>query len=307
MVKIRVFSIVLLALTSIASPLRSEEARAVEATSFGGAPLYRYEVPVERRAEVYERIAALEAKADKSEDDYETLGYLYIEVGRFQAAIDLYTRGLEAYPASFRLLRHRGHRYLNTRQLAPAIADLERAVELIGDAHGDVVQYRLGGDAFGTYEHWVWYHIGLYHYLQGDHDAAAAAFARCIGTARIDQHLVGAIDWTYNSLIKAGRADEARAVLAQAPDRADIPSSYTYWERVRVYRGELDPETLLDPDKPGAQWDGREITTGYGVATWYASNGQTGRAQRIFDAILQARAWSSWAYVVTDREQSAAQ
>ena len=297
-------AVVVLALAGGTSPVQALADQAVEATSFGGDALYRYNVPVERRADVYERIAALESRAHKSEDDYETLGYLYIEVGRFRGAIDLYSRGLEAYPDSFRLLRHRGHRYLNTRQLEPAIADLERALTLIGDAHGNEVQHRLDGSSFGTYEHWVWYHIGLYHYLQSDYDEAARAFERCIGTARSDAHRIGAVDWTYNSLLKALRADEASEILAQAPAQANVPANYTYWERVRVYRGELDPSGLLDLDKPGAHWTGREITTGYGVATWYANTGRAELAQRIFDAILEAPTWNAWAWVVTDREQS---
>ena len=143
-------AVVVVVLAGGTSPLQALADQAVEATSFGGDALYRYDVPVERRADVYERIAALESRAHKSEDDYETLGYLYIEVGRFRGAIDLYSRGLEAYPESFRLLRHRGHRYLNTRQLEPAIADLERALTLIGDAHGNEVQHRLDGSSFGT-------------------------------------------------------------------------------------------------------------------------------------------------------------
>ncbi|MEM1434908.1 MAG: tetratricopeptide repeat protein [Pseudomonadota bacterium] len=278
--------------------------RPLEATSFGGQPLYRYDIPVEKRAEVYERIAALEAKADKSEQDYITLGYLYIEVGQFQGAIDLYTRGLEAVPTSFKLLRHRGHRYLNVRQLDQAIADLERALELLGDDNKDVVQYRLSGEPFGTYEHWIWYHVALYHYLNGDYAAAAAGYERCVETATANAMLIGAVDWLWNSYQKNGEPEKAKAALARVPADIDIRPGYAYFRRVQLYQGLADPTELIDLSKPGLDWNGLDITLGYGVANWYALQGDSATAQKIFDKILKGGVWNAWAYVATDREQA---
>lgn len=280
------------------------EAPAPEAYSFSGAPLPRPEVPVEVRARTYERIAELEAKAGKSEEDYLTLGYLYVEVGRFRGAIDAYGRGLAAYPDSFRLLRHRGHRYLNTRQLDAARADLERARALLeGEDDAAVPEYRLSGAAFGTYEHWIWYHLGLHRYLTGDPDGAAEAFRRCVSTATQDSFRVGATDWLWNSLQKAGRPEEAAAALAALPRELDVPEGYPYLQRVRVYRGELDPMTLLDLDEPGT-WTGRDVTLGYGIAHWLRLQGETALAERIHERILAADAWNLWAHVATDREQA---
>ncbi|MEE4383085.1 MAG: hypothetical protein V2J02_13880 [Pseudomonadales bacterium] len=278
---------------------------APEAYSFSGVPLPRPEVAVEVRAETYERIAELEAKAAKTEEDFLTLGYLYVEVGRFQGAIDAYGRGLEAHPDSFRLLRHRGHRYLNTRQLERARADLERARVLL-EAEDDpaVPEYRLSGTAFGTYEHWIWYHLGLYRYLTGDPGGAAEAFRRCVDTATQDSFRVGATDWLWNSLQKAGRPEEAAAALAALPDELDVPDGYPYLQRIRVYRGELDPMTLLDLDEPGSEWTGRDVTLGYGIAHWLRLQGDAARAERIHAHILASDAWNLWAYVATEREQA---
>lgn len=277
--------------------------RVVEATSFAGKPLYRYEIPVDKRADVYEQIATLEAASPKSEDAYIRLGYLYIEVGRFQDAIDVYTRGLSEYPDSFKLLRHRGHRYINVRELDKAIVDLERAVELIGDEHRDVIQYRLNGAAFGTYEHWVWYHIALYHYLNGSYERAAAGYERCVKTAMADTMLVGAVDWLWNAYRKAGNEKAAAAALSYVPDDVDVPPQYAYYRRVMLYKGQGDPKELVDVDKDS--WNGLDITLGYGVANWYLTQGDEATAQKIFDKILEAGVWNAWAYVATDREQAA--
>jgi tetratricopeptide (TPR) repeat protein len=304
-VKRRLRSIVLL-LASLSGVVAGAEEPVPEAYSFSGAPLPRPEVPVEVRAETYERIAELEAQAAKTEEDFLALGYLYIEVGRFQGAIDAYGRGLAAYPDSFRLRRHRGHRYLNTRQLDAALADLERARVLL-EAESDpaVPEYRLSGAAFGTYEHWIWYHLGLHRYLTGDPDGAAEAFRRCVGTATQDSFRVGATDWLWNSLQKAGRPEEAAAALAALPDELDVPDGYPYLQRIRVYRGELDPTALLDLDKPGSEWTGRDVTLGYGIAHWLRLQGEAAVAEQIHEHILASDAWNLWAYVATEREQAA--
>ena len=282
----------------------AENQRHQEATSFGGKPLYRFDIPEERLAETEGKIAELEAKTDKSEDDYVTLGYLYVNAGKFGGAIDLYTRGLERYPESFKLLRHRGHRYINTRQLDKAIVDLEKAVVLLGDDNGDVYQYRLTGERFGTYEHWIWYHIALFHYLNEDYAKAAEAYERCVTTATNNDTLIGAVDWLYNAYMRNGEPAKAEEALKRVPDDIEARSTYSYYQRVMLYKGLSKPEDLLDLAKPGAEWDGREITTGYGVANWYGQQGDEKTAQLIYDNILQTPFWSAWAYVVTDREQS---
>lgn len=280
-----------------------------EATSFGGQPLYRYDVPAEKRAEVYERIAGLEASDAKTEDDYLTLGYLYAEVGSFQAAIDLYSRGLAQFPESFRLLRHRGHRYLNVRELEKAIADLEMALPLVEQhqrQHGVAYQYNLAGEQFGTYEHWIWYHIGLYHYLNGNYAQAAAGYQRCVETATSDIRLIGATDWLWNAYQKAKEPAKAAAALEVVSAAIETAPQHAYVQRVRVYKGLTDPQSLLDLDKPGDQWSGRDITLGYGIANWHELKGDERTAQLIYKKILEAAPWSSWAYVVTDKEQAVA-
>ena len=104
--------------------------------------------------------------------------------------------------------------------------------------------------------------------------------------------------------MKNGEPEKAREALNAVPDDIEVNPNYSYYQRVMLYKGLRNPEDLLDLDKPGAEWDGREITTGYGVANWYKAQGDEDTAQLIFDNILMTPYWSSWAYVATDREQS---
>lgn len=280
----------------------SRDARPIEGTSFAGTPLVRNPVDATRLAELDALIEPLEAKDSLTEDEYIELGRLYIGANRFRDAIELYSRGLEEHPESFKLRRHRGHRYINVRELDKAIVDLEEAVELIGSEHGDALEYNASGEPTATYEHWTWYHIGLYHYLNEEWAEAAEAYRKCVDTATSNPTRVGATDWLYNAYRKGGMHDEAAAAIAAIPADLDTNREHPYFKRVMVYKGELEPGDVIDADKPASEWNGFDITAGYGIANWYAFNGDTATGERIHRKILETPFWNAWAYVVTDRE-----
>ncbi len=290
---------------AIAQPESLAEAsdpRPVEGMSFAGTPLFRNGVSADRRAELETQIEQLEAKASLTEADYIALGGMYIAANRFRDSIDLYTRGLQAHPNSFKLRRHRGHRYINLRELDRAIVDLREAVELMGTDNSDVLEYNAAGEATATYEHWVWYHIGLYHYLNEEWDEAAAAYQKCFDTSITNPNRVGATDWLYNALRKGGRHDDAESAIAAIPADMDTNREHPYFKRVMVYKGELAPEDVIDVNKAIEDWNGFDITAGYGIANWYAFNGDATTSEKIHRSILETPFWNAWAYVVTDKE-----
>ena len=274
----------------------------IEGMSFAGTPLYRNPVDPQRLEPMAARQQALESSDPLLEDEYIELGRLYIAANRFRDAINLYSRGIEAYPESFRLRRHRGHRYLNVRELDNAIADLEEAVRLIGDEHKEVLEYDGEGNATGTYEHWVWYHIGLYHYLHRNWEQAAAAYRICVDTATRNQGLVGSSDWLYTTLRNNGQDQAAQAVIDAIAADIDTNREHPYFKRVMVYKGESSPEQVMDIAKPALEWTGFDVTAGYGIANWYRWQGESDTADMILDKIIATPFWNSWAYVVTDRE-----
>ena len=49
-------------------------------------------------------------------------------LGYYKEAIKLFSIGIENYPNDARFYRHRGHRYISTRQYDNAISDFEKAV-----------------------------------------------------------------------------------------------------------------------------------------------------------------------------------
>ena len=279
-----------------------DEAKTPEGRSFAGEPLFSNPVPAERLAELETLAAPFEAKNALSEQDFIELGRLYVAGNRFRDAINLYTKGLKEHPDSFRLRRHRGHRYINLRELDNAIRDLDEALELIGDEHKDALEYNGAGEPTATYEHWTYYHMGLYHYLNADWNAAAAAYQKCVETATTNQAKVGASDWLYNALQKGGLPERAEAVIAVIPEDLDTNREHPYFKRVMVYKGEWDASELIDVEKPADQWTATDITVGYGIANWLKFNGDEEAGEAIHRKILETPFWNSWAYVVTDKE-----
>ena len=67
---------------------------------------------------------------DPSEENYVWYGRRLAYLSRFQQAIDVFTEGLEKYPNSAKLYRHRGHRYISMRLFDRAIYDLTKANQL---------------------------------------------------------------------------------------------------------------------------------------------------------------------------------
>ena len=148
-----------------------------EAYSFTGKPLFTKPAEPKALKKSDSLIAIYNAKGDMSEDDYVEIGKQLSATARFKMAIQNYTEGLAKFPNSYKLLRNRGHRYLNVRQLDNAIIDLMKAGELIGDAP-DVMEYGVDGKPTATVRHQIWYHIGVYNYLTRDYKKSAEAFEK---------------------------------------------------------------------------------------------------------------------------------
>lgn len=235
------------------------------------------------------------------------LGFRY----RMDEAVAVFSEGLERFPGAFELLRQRGHRYLSTRRFAEGLADLARAAELIEgmpewiepDGPGNELPVPATSIQFNT-----WYHLALAHYLLREWEAAEAAYRRCLEWVRPDDNdgLTACCDWLYMTLRRRGDRIAADQVLAAIPD--GLPDDAfvegpSYYRRLRMYRGELRPEDLLNPDM------GRQVihdletlyaTQGYGVGNWHLYNDETERAQEVFARILQGRSRFAFGYIAAE-------
>ena len=273
-----------------------------EAVSFSGQPLFA--PPVEPSVlQVSDSIInEIKHKGDLNEDDYIAIGQQLVGTSRYKDAIANYTDGLNQFPESFKLLRHRGHRYISIRQLDNAFKDLTRAEELIRDLP-DVPEYDPSGNTTGTYQHWIWYHIGLYYFLNQAYIQAAPAYEKCLAASRSNKNIVGASDWLYNTYMRLGDKEKAQKLLDPITPDLDTDLEHPYFRRVMLYKGEITPEELVDVNQDPANTSVSDVTKMYGLANWYAYHGEKEKAMSLYQKIVKSeKGWPGFAYAAAEKE-----
>lgn len=278
------------------------EPTSAEAISFSGKPLFAAKPDSIALRKADSIITTIKGKSDLNEDDYIQIGQQLVASNRFMASVDAYSEGLQKFPNSFKLLRHRGHRYISIRQLDNAIADLNRAEELIRD-QPDVPEYDATGHETGTYQHWIWYHIGLYYFFNQAYIQAAPAFEKCLAASRNNKNIVGASDWLYNTYMRLGEKEKAMKLLEPITPDFDTDREHPYFRRVMLYKGEITPEELVDVNQDPAKTSVGDVTKMYGLANWYAYQGEKEKAMNLYQKIVQSESgWPGFAYAAAEKE-----
>ncbi len=282
----------------------------VEATSLTGQPLYRPEPQGAAREK-------MEAQLDTARRAYQHtpanvdsiiwLGRRTAYLGRFNEAIDIYTKGIAEHPDDARLYRHRGHRYLSTRQLPKAIADFERAYAMT-KGKADVVepdgQPNARNIPTSTLNGNIRYHLALAYYLSGQFEKALPIYREDIAASKGNPDmLVATSHWLYMALRRLNRSDDAAAVLTPITASMDVIENGAYHRLLLMYKGELPESAVLR--NFGSDGDLQDITTAYGVANWHLYNGRKARADEIFTQILGAQSqWASFGYLSAEAERA---
>lgn len=283
-------------------PVDHQKTRFPEATSFTGKPLFASPVDSLAMMKSDSTIEAIKSKGDLSEDDFIAIGLELVSTSRYKDAIANYSEGLTQYPESFKLLRHRGHRYITIRQLDNAIADLNRAEELIRD-QPDVPEYDATGHVTGTYQHWIWYHIGLYYFLNQAYIQAAPAYEKCREASRNEKNIVGSSDWLYNTYMRLGDSVRAMKVLEPITPDYNTDREHPYFRRVMLYKGVITPEELVDVNQDPVKTSVQDVTKMYGLANWYAYHGKKEKALELYKKIVKSESgWPGFAYAAAEKE-----
>jgi tetratricopeptide (TPR) repeat protein len=225
------------------------------------------------------------------------LGYL----GRYRDAIDAFSRGIAAHPTDARMYRHRGHRFITTRQFDRAIADLSKAATLVAGRPDEVEpdgQPNARNIPTSTLQSNIHYHLGLAYYLVGNFEQARASYVRCLDVARNDDMQVATRYWLYMTLRRMGRNEEATAALASIATTMNIIENASYHSLLLVARGELDGDALLAKAEPGLD----RVTIGYGVGNWHLYNGRRDRAMAVFRDVVAANNWAPFGAIAAEAE-----
>ncbi len=305
------FPVFLLAVFSCAPKQEQQDTNtdptSAEAVSFSGQPLFAPKADSVTRHKADSVITAIKDKGGLSEEDYIRMGQQLVASNRFKAAVDVYSEGLQKFPNSFKLLRHRGHRYISIRQLDKAIIDLNRAEELIRD-QPDVPEYDASGNITGTYQHWIWYHIGLCYFFNQAYIQAAPAFEKCLEASRNNKNIVGTSDWLYNMYMRLGEKEKAMKLLDPITPDFDTDREHPYFKRVMLYKGVITPEELVDVNQDPAKMSVSDVTKMYGLANWYAYQGDKEKAMNLYQKIVQSEnGWPGFAYAAAEKELAIAE
>jgi tetratricopeptide (TPR) repeat protein len=287
------------------SPAPPDTAGETEAVSLFGEPLAAPTLPAAVLADREAKLAAARAEAAAHPDDVDAwiwLGRRTAYLGRYREAIDIYTRALAAHPDEPRLLRHRGHRYISVRRFDLAVADLERAAQLVAGKPDEVEPDGLPNARnipVSSLQTNIWYHLGLAHYLLGDLEKAREAFAQCLSLSTNADMRVSTTHWLYMTLRRLGRVGEAEALLEPIRPDMDVIENRAYHLLTLMYKGDIPPEAI--PGLSNGDADGP--TLGYGLGDWYLYNGRREDAVKAFREILTWKdQWSAFGYIAAEAD-----
>jgi len=284
--------------------------RVVEATSLAGEPLSRPTPSGATLTRMEQQLAEARRAWNRAPSDADSiiwLGRRTAYLGRFNEAITIYTDGIRQHPNDARLYRHRGHRFLSTRQLDRAIADFEHAYKLTKDRPDEVEpdgQPNARNIPTSTLKGNIRYHLGLAYYLSGRFDKALPLYQEDVAaSAKNPDMLVATSHWLYMTLRRLGRTGEASKVLAPIRADMDIIENGAYHRLLLLYKGERTPADLLKNFT--AEGSLEDVTTAYGVGNWHLYSGRPDEAAAIFRRITSARAqWASFGYLSAEAELS---
>lgn len=250
-------------------------------------------------------LAAARARYDRDPNDADAiiwLGRRLAYLGYYRDAIDVLTEGIRKHPYDARMYRHRGHRFITTRQMSRAVSDLETAAELMRDRPDEVEpdgQPNRHGIPTSTLKSNIWYHLALAHYLRHDFPSAEAVWRRAVDAADSDDMLVASSDWLYMTLRRLGQEAEARAVLDRITPDMRILENDAYHRRLLMYKGLIPPDSVM----PANTQDAVQLATyGYGIANWHLYRGDRYTAEVLFRRILDGSNWAAFGYIAAEAE-----
>lgn len=274
-----------------------------EATSFLGKPLLRPALSADASERLNADLSAAIADFEKSptEDNAVWVGRRPAYLGRYRDSIDWYTKQLERFTGSAKLLRHRGHRYITTRQIDKAIADFERAASLIkgtqDETEPDGAPNAKNIPLTSLHSN-VWYHLALARFLNGDYDQALVACDEGMRLSNNPDRLVSQTYWRYLILRRLGRTDEANDALKVIHKDLELIENHAYLRLLLVYRGDLSLESALDE----SSGDIENPTVAFGLGAFLLANGEKTKAKELFTRATSSGSWAAFGFIAAEAE-----
>lgn len=266
-----------------------------------------YYAPTEANAKLDSNLAVAQKNfdADPSEENYIWLGRRLAYKVNYNRAIEVFSQGIEEYPNSYKLYRHRGHRYLSQRKFDAAIADFIKAAELMPalplEIEPDGMPNKIN-KPLSTTQFNVWYHLGLGYYLKGDFENAEQAYLKCMDVSDNDDLIAATADWLYMTYRRQGKTEAATKLLERITDTMTIIENDSYFKRLNMYKGILPVDSVLNVSSTASDADLALATQGYGVGNWYLYNGDTAQATSVFERVIGGKHFSAFGFIAAEAD-----
>ncbi len=264
-------------------------------------------VSAEAKRDMEKDLAEARSNFEASPDNPDSIiwyGRRLAYLGRFREAIDVYSMGIEKFPRDARFYRHRGHRYITLRKFELAIADFEKAAQLIKGRPDEIEpdgQPNARNIPTSTLQFNIWYHLGLAYYLTGNNEKALKSYRECLKVSKNPDSLAATTHWLYMTLRRLNRNSEAEKVLRPIHAKMDIIENDGYHRLLLMYKGQIPAEALhAEALKQGPSPGSHSIL--YGIGNWYLYNGRKLDALEVFRQITASEQWASFGYIAAEAE-----
>lgn len=225
------------------------------ATSLIGTPLTVPKFSARTQKILDEDIAIAEAAlriAPDREDSHIWYGRRLDYAGRVCDAVDAFSAGIAQFPNSYKLYRFRARDLTRARRFKEALADYEKALELMGDTPDSFEPDGLPnpiGLTISTYRGNIVYYHAQTSFATGDYPTLIAGMEKSLKLAADfarDDMRVPTAYWTYLGYRKMGQHEKARAAIEAIEPRLKLIENFTYYQAVQIMQGRLDPADFAD-------------------------------------------------------------
>jgi tetratricopeptide (TPR) repeat protein len=222
-------------------------------------------------------------------------------LGNYKDAIDIYSKGIQRFPAEARLYRHRGHRYISIREFDKAIADLERGSELIQGTPNEVEPDGMPNALnipVSTLHGNIWYHLGLAYYLKHNYKEAYEAYLKCRETGSNPDNLVSSTHWLYMIQRRLGNKEVADSLLTPIHKDLEVIENTNYYDLCKFYKGLITEDALTQAEGSAAASD----AISYGLANWHLYEGRQEKGLEVLTDIIEGQSWTSFGYIAAESD-----
>ena len=264
------------------------------ATSLIGTPLTIPKYSAATQKMLDEDIAIAEAAlriAPDREDSHIWYGRRLDYAGRICDAVDAFSAGIARFPGSYKLYRFRARDLTRARRFGEALADYEKALELMGDTPDSFEPDGMPnpiGLTISTYRGNIVYYHAQTSFATGDYPTMVAGMAKSLALsadfARDDMRVPTAY-WTYLAYRKMGEHDKARAAIDAIEPGLKLIENFAYYQAVQIMQGRLDPAAVKDT---------RDSTIKFAIAMERRFAGDENGARALLSEIVRENPQGHW-------------